>query len=155
MPKVQFKPRQSTDAIFVHCSATKPSQDVGVREIRQWHKEQGWLDVGYHYIIKRDGTVEAGRDEGAVGSHAKGHNHNSIGVCLVGGIDDKGKPEANFTPAQMNTLRSLLVTLLAKYPGAKLMAHHEVAPKACPSFDLRRWWNNNELVTSDHETINA
>lgn len=153
MPKVQFKPRESIDAIFVHCSATKPTQNIGVREIRQWHKEQGWLDVGYHYIIKRDGTVEAGRDESAVGSHAKGYNHNSIGVCLVGGIDGSGKFEANFTPAQMSALRSLLVTLLAKYEGSKLMAHHEVAPKACPSFDVRRWWYNNELVTSDHESI--
>lgn len=149
MSRVQFKQRESTDAIFVHCSATKPSQNVGVREIRQWHKEQGWLDVGYHFVIKRDGTVEAGRDEMAVGSHAKGHNHNSIGVCLVGGIDDKGKFEANFTPAQMTSLRSLLVTLLAKYEGSVLKAHHDVAPKACPSFDLKRWWEKNELVTSD------
>lgn len=153
MPRVQFKPRSSTDTIFVHCSATTAAQDIGVREIRQWHKEQGWLDVGYHYIIKRDGTVETGRDEGAVGSHVKGHNHNSIGVCLVGGINDKGQPEANFTDAQMVALRELLVTLLRKYDGSKLMAHHEVAPKACPSFDLRRWWFNGELVTSDHESI--
>lgn len=150
MTKVQFKPRESTDAIFVHCSATKPHQSIGVREIRQWHKEQGWLDVGYHFIIKRDGTVEAGRDEMAVGSHAKGYNATSIGVCLVGGIDDRGKPEANFTPAQMQSLRSLLVTLMAKYEGPSLRAHHDVAPKACPSFDLRRWWTTNELVTSDH-----
>lgn len=150
MPRVQFNPRTSTDAIFVHCSATKPSMNWGVREIRQSHKERGFLDVGYHYIIKRDGTVEAGRDEGAVGSHAKGYNHNSVGVCLVGGIDDKGKPEANFTPAQMASLRSLLTTLLAKYPGSVLRAHHDIAPKACPSFNLKRWWEDNELVTSDN-----
>lgn len=149
MARVQFKQRESTDTIFVHCSATKPSQNVGVREIRQWHKERGFLDVGYHFIIKRDGTVDAGRDEMAVGSHVKGHNHNSIGVCLVGGIDDKGKFDANFTPAQMQSLRSLLVTLLAKYKGAVLRAHHDVAPKACPSFDLKRWLETNELVTSD------
>ncbi|WGL32416.1 endolysin [Escherichia phage PGX1] len=86
MARVQFKQRESTDAIFVHCSATKPNMNWGVREIRQSHKERGFLDVGYHYIIKRDGTVEEGRDEMAVGSHVKGHNHNSIGVCLVGGI---------------------------------------------------------------------
>lgn len=149
MPRVQFKPRETTDAIFVHCSATKPSQNVGVREIRQWHKEQGWLDVGYHFLIKRDGTVENGRDEGVVGSHAKGYNSNSIGVCLVGGINDKGQMDANFTPAQMQSLRTLLNFLLDKYEGAKLMAHHDVAPKACPSFDLQRWWTKNELVTSD------
>lgn len=149
MAKVQFKPRASTEAIFVHCSATKADMNWGVREIRQSHKERGFLDIGYHFVVKRDGTVEVGRDEHAVGSHAKGYNHNSIGVCLVGGIDDRMKPGANFTPAQMQALRSLLVTLLAKYTGAKLMAHHDVAPKACPSFDLKRWWEKNELVTSD------
>lgn len=150
MPKVQFKPRQSTDAIFVHCSATKASQNVGVREIRQWHKEQGWLDVGYHYIVRRDGTIEAGRDEGAVGSHARGYNSTSIGVCLVGGIDAKGKPEANFTDAQMKSLRALLGELKGRYPDAAIMAHHDVAPKACPSFNLQHWLKTGELVTSDH-----
>lgn len=150
MPKVQFKPRQSTDAIFVHCSATKATQDVGVREIRQWHKEQGWLDVGYHYIIRRDGTIEAGRDEGSVGSHARGYNSTSVGVCLVGGIDAKGKPEANFTEAQMESLRSLLGELKERYPDAAIMAHHDVAPKACPSFNLQHWLKTGELVTSDH-----
>lgn len=148
MARVQFKPRESTDAIFVHCSATKPSMNWGVREVRQSHKERGFLDVGYHFIIKRDGTVEAGRDESVIGSHAKGYNHNSIGVCLIGGVDDRMKPEANFTPTQMVALRSLLVELLAKYPGSVLRAHHDVAPKACPSFDLKRWWEKNELVTS-------
>lgn len=150
MPKVQFKPRQSTDAIFVHCSATKPTQDVGVRQIRQWHKEQGWLDVGYHYIIRRDGTVEAGRDEGSVGSHARGYNSTSVGVCLVGGIDEYGKFEANFTEAQMESLRNLLAELKARYPDAVIMAHHDVAPKACPSFNLQHWLKTGELVTSDH-----
>ncbi|WYM31330.1 lysozyme [Citrobacter phage Citrof5] len=149
MAKVQFTPRKETNAIFVHCAATKPSQDVGVREIRQWHKEKGWLDIGYHFVIRRDGTLEAGREQSAVGSHVANYNHDSVGVCLVGGIDDKGKFAANFTPAQMSMLRSLLVTLQAQYPGAVLRAHHDVAPKACPSFDLKRWWDKNELVTSD------
>lgn len=149
MSRVQFKQREATNAIFVHCSATKATQDVGVREIRQWHKEQGWLDVGYHFIIRRDGTVEDGRDVNAVGSHARGHNHNSVGVCLVGGIDEKGRHEANFTPQQMSSLRTLLEVLMDKYPIAVLKAHHDVAPKACPSFDLQRWWKHNELVTSD------
>lgn len=151
MSKVQFKQRAVTEAIFVHCSATKASMNVGLREIRQWHKEQGWLDVGYHFIIRRDGTIEEGRPVDVVGSHVKDWNSRSVGVCLVGGIDEKGHFEANFTPAQMFELRGLLQTLLAKYPGAKLMAHHEAAPKACPSFNLNRWWTKNELVTSDHE----
>ena len=149
MAKVQFTKRQETSQIFVHCSATKAAMDIGVREIRQWHKEQGWLDVGYHFIIRRDGTVEAGRDQDAVGSHVKGYNSTSVGVCLVGGIDAKGQPEANFTPQQLSALKGLLHELKGTYPKAVIMAHHDVAPKACPSFDLQRWVRTGELVTSD------
>ncbi len=147
--KVQFKPRSRTDAIFVHCSATKPEMDIGVETIRMWHKQQGWLDVGYHFIIKRDGTVEEGRPVNVVGSHVKDWNSWSVGVCLVGGIDAKGKFEANFTPAQMNSLRNKLADLKVLYPQAEIKAHHDVAPKACPSFDLQRWLSTNGLVTSD------
>lgn len=148
--KVQFKPRERTEAIFVHCSATKPSQDIGVETIRMWHKQQGWLDVGYHFIIKRDGTVEEGRPVDVIGSHVKDWNYKSVGVCLVGGINDKGNFEANFTPAQMQALRELLNVLKGKYPQADIKAHHDVAPKACPSFDLQRWLKTGEMVTSDH-----
>lgn len=149
MAKVQFKPRATTEAIFVHCSATKPTMDVGVREIRQWHKEQGWLDVGYHFVIKRDGTIEEGRPLDAVGSHVKDWNHKSVGICLVGGIDASGKFEANFTPAQMVSLNEKLADLLDIYPDATVKAHHDVAPKACPSFNLSHWLKTGELVTSD------
>ena len=148
--KVQFKPRSRTDAIFVHCSATKPEMDIGVETIRMWHKQQGWLDVGYHFIIKRDGTVEEGRQVNVVGSHVKDWNSRSVGVCLVGGIDANGRFEANFTPAQMNSLRNKLDDLKVLYPQAEIKAHHDVAPKACPSFNLQRWLSTNELVTSDH-----
>ncbi|UUB18464.1 endolysin [Salmonella phage vB_SalS_PC192] len=149
MPKVQFKLRSSTEAIFVHCSATKPSMDVGVREISQWHREQGWLAIGYHFVIRRDGTIEEGRPVDVVGSHVKDWNSKSVGVCLVGGIDDKGKFEANFTPAQMQSLKEKLADLKDMYPDAEIKAHHDVAPKACPSFNLSRWLKTGELVTSD------
>ena len=147
--KVQFKPRQATDAIFVHCSATPPTMDIGRETIEMWHKQQGWLAIGYHFIIKRDGTVESGRPVDVVGSHVKDWNSRSVGVCLVGGIDAKGKFEANFTPAQMDALRNKLDELKSLYPQADIKAHHDLAPKACPSFDLQRWLNTNELVTSD------
>lgn len=149
MPKVQFKLRSSTEAIFVHCSATKPSMDVGVREISQWHREQGWLAIGYHFVIRRDGTIEEGRPVDVVGSHVKDWNSKSVGVCLVGGIDDKGKFEANFTPEQMQSLKEKLADLKDMYPDAEIKAHHDCAPKACPSFNLSRWLKTGELVTSD------
>lgn len=147
--KVQFKKRTRTDDIFVHCSATKPGMDIGLREIRQWHRERGFLDVGYHFIIRRDGTVEEGRPVDVVGSHVQGHNHNSVGICLVGGIDAKGNYEANFTASQMHSLTVTLGRVKALYKGVTIRAHHDVAPKACPSFNLQRWLKTGELVSSD------
>ena len=80
--------RKKTEMIVVHCAATKPSMDIGFRtEIRKWHVEDnGWDDVGYHYIIKRDGTVEVARAEAFQGAHAPAVNSKSIAICLVGGM---------------------------------------------------------------------
>lgn len=148
MAKVQFKERKETKHVIVHCAATKPSMDVGVREIRQWHKERGFLDVGYHFIIRRNGTIEDGRDVNQVGAHTVGQNETSVGVCLVGGVDDKLQPQANFTPQQMATLRKLLGELKVKFPEAVVKGHRDFAAKACPSFDVKRWLDTNELVTA-------
>lgn len=135
-----FKKRGSTDHIVIHCSATKPTMDIGVRDIRMWHKQQGWLDVGYHFIIKRDGTIEEGRPVDVVGSHVKNHNSNSVGVCLVGGVDDKMKPEANFTDAQWAALDVKVLELRKLYPNASVKGHNEFdAGKACPSFSVQDW----------------
>lgn len=150
MAKVQFKPRATTEAIFVHCSATPPSMDIGLREIAHWHVQQGWLAVGYHFIIRRDGTIEEGRPVNVVGSHVAGWNERSVGVCLVGGVAANGKDfEANFTPEQMSALKGVLHELKGTYPQATIKAHHDVAPKACPSFNLSHWAKTGELVTSD------
>src|SRR5688572_4775960 len=120
--------RIKTDLIVVHCSATDDSQDIGVKEIREWHtqpypKGRGWSDVGYHRVIRRDGTVEEGRPIQSVGAHVQGHNHRSVGICLVGGIeaDDKNRARDNFTAAQKEALRGLLIKLLLIYPGAKIL----------------------------------
>lgn len=144
MAKVQFTPRKSTKYIVVHCAATKPSMDIGLREIRQWHRQQGWLDVGYHYIIRRNGHIEIGREHNVVGSHVRGYNHESLGICLAGGIDEKGKPEDNFTPEQKASLSALLWDLWKTpesiYKTAQVVGHRDLDPgKACPSFDVAAW----------------
>lgn len=80
--------RKETKRIVVHCSATTPGMDIGAAEIRDWHvNENSWDDIGYHIVIRRDGTIEMGRQEGAQGAHAAGYNHDSFAICLVGGID--------------------------------------------------------------------
>lgn len=98
--------------------------------------------IGYHYVIKRNGEVEIGRELKQVGAHVQGHNHESLGVCLVGGIDADGEPEANFTEEQYNALSTLLYQLKTIYPEAEIKGHRNFANKACPSFDVEEWWTN-------------
>lgn len=128
--------------IIVHCAATKPSQDIGVEEIRRWHLERGFKDIGYHYVIRRDGSIESGRPEWNVGAHAKGYNASSIGVCLVGGLDNEGRPEPNYTPQQWSSLARLVRDLHNRCPNADIIGHNNVAAKDCPCFDVRAWWKN-------------
>ncbi|WGH28282.1 lysozyme [Pseudomonas phage 10P302A] len=140
MPKAAFKTRPRTDFIVIHCAATKATMDIGVREIRQWHVQQGWLDVGYHFIIRRDGTIEHGRPHDVIGSHAKDYNSRALGICLVGGIDAKGKPEDNFTEAQWVSLKAQVEAMKRLYPQAQIVGHRDLdSGKACPSFDVAAW----------------
>jgi N-acetylmuramoyl-L-alanine amidase len=139
--------RSKTDWIVLHCSATRGVQaNIGVDDIRRWHKAQGWKDVGYHFIIKRDGTLQTGRAQSAIGSHVQGHNANSVGICLVGGLDDKTwKPTDNFTAAQWKTLTTLVARLTKIYPAAKVLGHRDFpnVQKACPCFNARVWAKKN------------
>lgn len=149
--KVQFKKREVTDYIVIHCSATRPSMNVGVKEIRMWHKQQGWLDVGYHYIVRRDGTIEEGRPFDVIGSHVAKYNSISIGVCLIGGVpeDNVNGFEANFTDNQMEALGVIVGELRTQYPKAKVVGHHHLdSKKACPSFNVTKWLATGIMETS-------
>lgn len=136
-----FTARKRTDWLVVHCSATSPKQDIGAKEIRQWHRQKGWIDIGYHFVIRRNGTVEKGRPIDVVGAHVENWNAVSVGVCMAGGIDEKGQPENNFTPAQFAALAELLIDLKKQYPDAQVKGHRDFpnVKKACPSFDVRQW----------------
>lgn len=146
--------RRTTDFIVVHCSATKPSQDIGAAEIRKWHVEDnGWSDIGYHQVIRRSGAIELGRPLHVSGAHAKGYNSVSCSVCLVGGINPNGRPENNFRPKQFVALRKTLDYWAAIYPAAKILGHRDLSPdtdgdgvveehewlKDCPCFDVGDW----------------
>lgn len=125
--------------IFIHCADTPPSMDIGVAEIRRWHvEERKWKDIGYHKVIRRDGTVEDGRPEAEVGAHAVGHNADSLAVCMVGGKGRDGKPECNFTMRQWLALNSVLTNWRVRFPGVTVHGHNEVEPgKQCPGFAAR------------------
>ncbi len=153
---LKMKPMERIDLLVVHCSATSPSADIGAKEIDSWHRKAGWLKIGYHYVIRRDGTIEKGREDNEVGSHVRGHNSNSLGICLVGGVSTKSVPEDNFTVDQKASLFQLLSKLRGSHPKARIVGHRDLSPdlngdgrvtpeewlKACPSFDVRTWWDD-------------
>ena len=141
--------------IIVHCADTYAFMDIGRAEIDAWHRARNWRAIGYNFVIKRDGTLELGRDldgDGDVleetGAHAQGFNTDSIGICLVGGKSATQESEANFTDSQMTTLRSLISTLRATLRGVSVMGHRDLpgVTKACPCFDVMRWWETGEMV---------
>jgi N-acetylmuramoyl-L-alanine amidase len=122
--------------------------DIGVEDIRVWHKDRGWDDIGYHYVIRRDGTVEPGRDEDAQGAHVRGWNEFSIGICLVGG----SMGVVDYTRCQWNSLKSLVYRLKMKYPKASVLGHCDYDPgKTCPNFPVALWWNEALWVEYDYK----
>jgi N-acetylmuramoyl-L-alanine amidase len=148
--------------LVVHCSATPPEQDIGAKELDRMHRERGFLKIGYHFVIRRNGNIESGRSVDEVGAHVEGHNHESLGICMVGGVakeshvvrDGSGsvvefKAQNNFTPEQFATLHSLLKQMTTPYTGAEtvyptaeILGHRDFpnVHKDCPSFDVRSWW---------------
>lgn len=131
------------DKIIVHCSATPEGRHTTVEEIKQWHLQRGWKDIGYHYVIYLDGTIHRGRPESVVGAHCSGYNKNSIGVCYIGGVAKDGKtPKDTRTEGQKRALRELLNRLKRDYPKATLHGHNEFANKACPSFNVKEEYKN-------------
>lgn len=135
LPAVPDAGARRIDEIIVHCSATPAGRDISAAEIRRWHLARGFADIGYHYVVKLDGTVECGRPLCRTGAHCLGHNARSVGVCYIGGCDPAMRPADTRTPAQRAALKWLIMWLRAGFPGARVHSHRDFAAKACPSFD--------------------
>lgn len=128
--------KRTIDEIVVHCTATPEGMDYPTQTIREWHLKQGWSDIGYHYIVHLDGTIDIGRDVDKAGAHVQNHNLHSIGVVYVGGCKTDGKtPKDTRTPEQKEALFKLLRKLHLEYPQATIYGHRDFAAKACPCFD--------------------
>ena len=141
--------RKKTEMIVVHCAATKPSMDIGASEIKKWHvDDNGWDDIGYHYIIKRGGLVEVGRPEAFQGAHAPAANSKSIGICLVGGMSEDGDAENNFTIEQFLSLKDLLKRLLMTNSNIQeIVGHCDIQDNKlnCPGFNLKEWLHKEDI----------
>lgn len=144
------------DTIIIHCSATRCGADFSAADINSWHVQRGFQEIGYHYVIRLDGTIETGRPVEIVGAHCKGWNNYSIGICYVGGLDVQGHPADTRTDAQKRAMRELVNRLRAEYPIKKIIGHRDTSldcngdgrvesweyVKECPCFDVGVWLRN-------------
>ena len=142
--------------IAVHCTATAEGREVTMAEIDSWHKARGFSKqkisghyCGYHFVVALDGTIMCGRDLRETGAHVSGYNSKSIGVCYVGGLDEKGKAKDTRTPEQKETLNWLIGELKHILDIKKVQGHRDYSPdkngngiiesfewiKSCPCFD--------------------
>lgn len=150
---IQPKTNRRINEIIIHCTATPAGKDYSVEEIRRMHRLRGFSDIGYHYVISRDGTTNVGRDVAIAGAHCSGHNAHSIGIAYVGGLAKDGKKPADTrTVAQARALERLVLSIKYFYPEAVVKGHRDFSPdkngngliepsewvKACPCFDAAK-----------------
>lgn len=137
-----IKSKRIINEIIIHCSATVEGKDYTTEDIKKWHKARGFSDIGYHYIIYRDGSIHNGRNVNISGAHCTNHNAHSIGICYIGGVDKYNKPKDTRTLEQKNSLKNLLLKLKVLYPKATIHGHCEYANKACPCFNAKKEYLN-------------
>lgn len=121
--------------VIVHCSATPDDKYYSAADIHRWHQNRGWSGIGYHYVIKRDGEIEAGRPEYWDGAHVKGHNKGTIGICLIG--------DKLFEKVQLESLFNLIEDIKHRHGSVAVHSHYEFnRNKTCPNFDAKAWYES-------------
>lgn len=134
--------------IIIHCTDTNFYLPCGKDDVYRWHVlERGFADIGYHFLILRDGKVIPCRSLKYVGAHCKGHNLHSIGICYVGGrscgdyVDTRNE-------LQKLAMITLIKDLCNSYPITKISGHRDYARCACPCFDASKEYSHliNKLL---------
>lgn len=155
--------RSKTDYVVWHCSATPPSMDIGVAQIDIIHKAKGWDGIGYGLVIPRNGLIELGEDLKKMGAHVKGLNNVSVGICMVGGVDEDGNAENNFTDEQWQAAKHVFEFFTLLYPAATHVGHRDLSPdknldgrvqrheflKECPCYSVQQWIEGGLEPVSD------
>ena len=134
--------------LVLHCSANRCNQDYSVEQLRRDHKARGFYDIGYHFYIRKDGTMTQHRKLLEVGAHARPYNRCSIGICYEGGLDEQGKPCNTMTTEQETRLIDLFRNLKILFPKAKIVGHRDLpgtTPKECPCLDAGSWAARHRL----------
>ncbi len=132
---------ESVKYLVIHCTATRVTKDYTCEQLLKDHKIRGFRTVGYHFYIRKDGTITQHRRLLEVGAHCRPWNRCSIGICYEGGLDAQGFPADTRTKAQHEQLTLLLMKLQKLFPGAKIRGHRQMPQatrKACPCFDAEQ-----------------
>ena len=149
--KDEYLPRE-IKLLVIHCSATRCNVRFSVEQLRECHLQRGFLDIGYHFYITRDGVLHHCRPISEMGAHVRGFNRHSIGICYEGGLDCRGRPADTRTPEQRASLRLLVNQLKQCFPACRVCGHRDLSPdlngdgeiepeewiKACPCFEVKR-----------------
>ncbi len=122
--KGNMKARKSTNRIVLHHAA---ASTCDAKTIHEWHLKRGFSGIGYHFLVRKNGTIERGRAENLVGAHAAGNNSNSIGICFEGNFETETMGEA-----QKNAGAELVEYLKKKYSISTVVRHKDLAATACP-----------------------
>lgn len=143
MLKIRFPMMKAENVkyLVLHCSATKVNRDYTVEHLRSDHRDCGMLDIGYHFYIRKDGTLTQHRLLLEVGAHARPYNRSSIGICYEGGLNEQGRPANTLTPAQTARLHELFAMLKQLFPKARVVGHRDLpgtTPKDCPCLDANK-----------------
>lgn len=133
--------RSKTERIILHHAE---SSSCTVEDIDNWHKKNGWTCIGYHFFVKKDGTIYRGRQENSVGAHAGGANSNSIGICFEGRYETEQMPDI-----QVEAGKELVAYLKNKYNISKVQRHSDVCSTSCPGRNFRF----DEIANSTVNTV--
>lgn len=138
------------DTIIVHCTASRQGSGVTTDRVRRMHKNWGWSDIGYHFVVEDDGVIGHGRTIDRAGAHAKGFNKTSIGIAYTGGLSADGKGISGPNFVQQAAMRRLIDSLRTVLPHPlRVIGHRDTgANKDCPCFNVEDWMKTGEVVVS-------
>lgn len=164
--------------IVIHCSASRNGKSLVVDQVDHEHEKRGFKRdpafmarmnpqlkaIGYHFMIYVNGAIVTGRHQEEIGAHVQGYNQYSLGICMVGGMNDAGKATGEYTQDQWEELKALIESLKKAYPKAKIVGHRDLSKdlngngkieksewmKECPAFDVKSWLDGGMKPLAGH-----
>ena len=142
--------RKSTERIILHHADAK---SCSAEDIHRWHLNNGWSGAGYHFLVKKDGTIYRLRPEDKVGAHAYGSNYNSIGICFEGNYMEEDMPDV-----QKQAGKELVAYLKNKYNITTVQAHRDVCATSCPGDkfpfgEIANSETNNKVIPQSQKNV--